>query len=255
MKKKLNQIDILNETTNQFTKKDTSPIIPQRSKIKFDLHIIDRFKFTDKQKEFIELALDKKTKLVFVSGPAGTSKSWISIYCALKLLNERRVSDIIYVRSAVESTSAPIGFLPGLVSDKLLPFIRPCIDKLEELLPKNEIDALMKDDRIITIPVGHLRGLHWNAQAGLLDEAQNCTSKELLTFATRAGEYSKIIVLGDPEQSDLRNGNAGGFEKMINIFDDEESRQQGIYVFRFTEEDIVRSKLVQFIVKKLRKQN
>jgi len=253
MKKKLKLTEITNETNIQFQNRDTSPIIPQRSKIKFDLHIRENFIFTEKQKEFLKIALDKNTKMMFVSGPAGTSKSFLSIYCALKLLNERRMSDMIYVRSAVESTSAPIGFLPGMVSDKLMPFIQPCVDKLEELLPKNEIDALMKDDRIITVPVGHLRGLNWNAKVSLLDEAQNCTSKELLTYITRAGEYAKIFLIGDPEQSDL-NGRSG-FIKMLNAFSDEESQENGIFTFHFTEADIVRSKLVQFIVKKLRQPN
>ena len=105
------------------------------------------------------------------------------------------------------------------------------------------------------MPVSFLRGLNWNAKVIILDEGQNCTFKELFTFITRIGEFSKVFVLGDPEQSDLKNGNRGGFEQMISYFDDEESRQNGIHVFRFTEDDIVRSGLVQFIIRKVREEN
>jgi phosphate starvation-inducible PhoH-like protein len=177
----------------------------------------------------------------------------LSFYCALKLLNERRVSDLIYVRSAVESSDVRLGALPGTVDEKISVYTQPLMDKLDELLPKNEISALIKDDRVTTIPVGFLRGLNWNVKFIFCDESQNMTMKELTTLITRIGEYSKIIVAGDFEQSDI-NGKSG-FIKMLNLFDDEQSRQNGIYTFRFTEEDIMRSELVKFIVKKLRIQN
>lgn len=231
---------------------DTSPVIPQRNKIKNLLNIYQRPDFTEKQKEFIELALDKKTKLLFVSGPAGSTKSYLSVYCALKLLNDRRVSDLIYVRSIVESAEYKIGYLPGEIDSKVLPYMEPLYDKLSELLPKNEVDYLKKDHRITTIPVSFLRGLNFNAKCVIADEIQNMTMKELITLTTRVGEHSKIILAGDPEQSDLKNGNRGGFEKIMGIFDDDESRQNGIFTFRFTEEHVLRSKLVKFIVKKLR---
>lgn len=229
---------------------DFSPIIPQRTKIR-NLLTIKQRELTKKQKDFLEIARDKSTKLMFVSGPAGTSKTYMSVYVSLLLLNERRVSDLIYVRSAVECAERSIGFLPGTVDEKLSLYIQPLIDKLEEFLPKNEIESLKKEERISGIPINFLRGLQWNAKAIILDEAQNTTIKELITFITRIGEFSKVFVVGDPEQADI-NGKSG-FLKMLNIFDDDESIKNGIKVFRFTEEDIVRSKLVQFIVNKLRK--
>lgn len=232
-------------------KKDTSPIIPQRSKIKSDLHIIENFIFTEKQKEFFKIALDKNTKLLFVSGPAGSAKTYLTVYCALKLLHTKRVSDLIYVRSAVECSDKSIGFLPGSVDEKISVYIQPLLNKLEELLPKNEIELLKKENRITSIPIGFLRGLNWNAKVVIGDEFQNCTYKEIITYITRIGKFSKVFMLGDCDQSDLKNGNRGGFENIINKFDDEESKQNGIFVFRFTEDDIVRSELVKFIVKRL----
>ena len=241
-------MDIILQPNN--VKQDHSPIIPQRSKLKTSLKIFQR-ELTEKQKEFLTLVADKTVKMIFVSGPDGTAKTYLSVYHALTMINEKRVSDLIYIRSAVESSDSKIGFLPGEADAKLAPYIQPLLDKLSELLPKGDIDILLKEERVTGIPVGFLRGLNWNAKVIIADEAQNMTYKELFTLITRTGEFSKVFILGDPEQSDI-NGKSG-FIKMINHFDDEESRQNGIHIFRFTEDDIVRSGLVQFIIKKVKK--
>lgn len=248
MKKKLKPLRNSNEYNNQF-KKDDSPIIPQRSKFRGNLSIFNRC-LTEKQQQFLELAKDKNTKIIFVTGPAGTSKTYLAIFHALNMINEKKVSDLIYIRSAVESADSKLGFLPGETNEKMAPYLQPLLDKLTELLPKGEIDTLQKDDRFTSIPVGFLRGLNWNAKVIIADEAQNMTYKELFTLITRTGEFSKVFILGDPEQSDI-NGKSG-FTKMVNMFRDEESRQNGIYVFEFTDEDIVRSGLVKFIIQRAR---
>jgi len=229
---------------------DTSPVIPQRGKIKDQLSIFQR-ELNDKQKEFLKIALCKETKMMFVSGPAGSAKTYMAVYSALQLLNERRVSDLVYIRSAVESSDSKLGFLPGEADEKMAPYLQPLIDKLVELLPNGDIEALKKDNRISAIPVGFLRGLNWNAKVIIADEAQNLTHKELLTLITRTGEFSKVFILGDPDQSDI-NGKSG-FIKMMTIFDDAESRENGIHTFKLTEDDIVRSGLVQYIIKKVKK--
>lgn len=234
---------------------DSSPIIPQRSKIKNELHIKERPDLTEKQKEFVELALNKNTKLIFVEGPAGTSKSYTTAYISLLLMNQRKISDIVYVRSAVESSDKSIGYLPGNLVDKLAVYTDIIWDKLEELLPKNEIAILKKEERITGLGLGFLRGKTFSSRVVILDEAQNSNFKEILTFISRAGEYSKLFVIGDKLQSDLKIGNRGGFEKMIDCFDDAESRDNGIFTFRFGTEDIVRSKLVRFIIERVEKMN
>ena len=229
---------------------DSSPIIPQRSKLKNILSIFERT-LTPKQREFMGLALNKQAKLIFVSGPAGTAKTYLAVQAALTLINGKRVSDLIYVRSAVESSDSKIGFLPGEMTEKMAPYLDPLMEKLHELLPKNQVDVLIKEERISGVPVGFLRGRNWNAKVIIGDEAQNMSFKELLTLITRTGEYSKVFILGDPEQSDI-NGKSG-FIKMLSVFDDEESRENGIHVFRFDDDDIVRSGLVRFIAKKIKK--
>ena len=230
---------------------DHSPLIPQRSKLRQPLAVSQR-ELTEKQKRFLEIARNKDTKLMFVTGPAGTSKTYLSVYVALTMISERRVSDLVYVRSIVESADAKMGYLPGETNEKLAPYLQPLMDKLLELLPKTDIDVLKKEERISGLPVGFLRGLNWNAKVIIGDEAQNMTHKELVTLLTRVGEFSKVFIIGDPEQSDI-NGKSG-FIKMVNIFDDEESRSNGIQVFRFTDDDNVRSALSRFINKKLKKE-
>lgn len=231
------------------SKKDTSPVIPQKNKIKNELTITQR-ELTEKQQQFLKIALDKNTKMMFVSGPAGTSKTYISIFAALHLLNQKKVSDLLYLRSAVESADSKIGFLPGEANEKMAPYLQPLLEKLAELLPKNEVDILEKDGRIASIPIGFLRGLNWNAKCIIMDEAQNMTQKEIVTSITRTGEFSKVFVLGDPEQSDI--GQKSGFHKIIKHFNDQDSRDNGIFTFEFTEDDIVRSGLVKYIIKKIK---
>ena len=231
--------------------KDRSPYIHQNDKIKKELRIQNKQKLTEKQIGYLKLAMEKETKMIFVSGPAGTSKTYLSILCALNLINEKKVSELLYIRSAVESSDSKLGFLPGESDEKLAPYMQPLMDKLYELLPMEDIETLKKENRIDSIPVGFLRGLNWNAKVIVADECQNMTQKEIVTLITRVGEFSKIFILGDPDQSDI--GNKSGFKALFDTFDDEESRKNGIFTFKFEEDDIVRSSLVKFIIKKIKK--
>lgn len=229
--------------------KDKSPFVVQRGKIDNPLSILHR-ELTEKQKQFIELATDKKVKMLLISGPAGTTKTYLAVLASLLLMNEKRISDIVYVRSVVESADVKMGTLPGEADDKLSPYKRPLLDKLEELLPKGDIQYLIKDNRVEGLPIGYARGLNWNARGIIGDEAQNMTKKELITLMTRVGEFSKLFLLGDPQQADI-NGRSG-FKPVFDLFNDDESKEHGIYTFEFTEADVLRSALVRFIVHKVK---
>lgn len=231
-------------------KKDTSVKVPQKDKIKDTLSIQERDDLTEKQKKLIDLVLDKETKIVFIKGPAGTSKSFISIYCALHLLNEKKVSDLLYVRTVVESGSKAIGALPGEINDKFGPYMMPLEDKLDELLPSCDIQKLKKEERIQAIPINFMRGASLNAKFIMADEAQNFTFEELTTFITRYGKFSKMIICGDAEQSDI--GKRSGFPSFYEIFNTEEHKAAGIHTFEFDENDIVRSELLKLICKTIR---
>jgi phosphate starvation-inducible protein PhoH and related proteins len=230
-------------------KKDTSPRIPQRDKLKGKLEL-KPFNWTDKQKELIKLALDKETKVIFIEGPAGSAKTVLATYCALELLNNKNVAEIMYLRSAVESADTKLGYLPGELDDKIYYYGVPFLDKLDELLTKPQIDGLINEERVQVFPINYIRGQSWAAKAIIVDEAQNLTQKELVTTLTRIGERSKCFVLADPMQSDI-NGKSGAFTRLVELFNDEEAARQGIRYFKFEEADIMRSGLCRFLVHRL----
>jgi len=238
----------LNSQTTEYIK-DTSPVVPQRGKLKSEIHVYNRSDLTENQKRFLKLANDKEVKVIFISGPAGTSKTFLSVLASLQLLNDKKVSDLIYLRSVVESSSTKIGHLPGTIEEKVSVYLQPLMDKLEEILSKSDREILLKEQRIWGMPLNFLRGVNWAVKAIICDESQNMTYKEILTLITRVSEHSKLFILGDPNQSDI-NGNSG-FVKMMDIFDDEESRKNGIFTFKFDTNDIVRSGLCRYIIEKI----
>ena len=132
----------------------------------------------------IEFVSKKECQCILVDSPSHlyltnnfivTHNTYISIYAVLKLLNLKKISDLLYLRSAVESSESKLGFLPGEASEKMAPYIQPLLEKLTELLPKGQIDILEKEQRFDSIPIGFLRGLNWNAKAIIADE---CISGE-----------------------------------------------------------------------------
>ncbi len=230
---------------------DKSLIVPQNEKLSRPLHIKQRPDLTDRQKQFLKLALDNTTKIVFLNGPSGSSKSFLAILASLELINLKKVSDLIYIRSIVESSDNKMGFLPGDANEKLSPYLEPLVEKLEEMLDAADINYLQKEKRIQGKPTGYLRGLSWNAKTIVMDEAQNTTFAEIVTLMTRLGQFSKMFICGDPMQSDI-NGKSG-FATMCNLFDNEEAKSKGIHVFQLTDEDIVRSEIVKYIVQVVQK--
>ena len=213
---------------------------------------VNQLPWTDKQKEFFKIALHHETRIVLVNGPAGTSKSLLSVYCGLQLLNMKAISDIMYLRSAVESSDSKLGYLPGTAEDKLRFYNLPFLDKLEELLSEQRVDKLEKENRISMFPVNFARGMSWNNKCIIFDEVQNSSAKEITTVLTRMGKHSRCFILADPMQTDLR-GKDCAFEEMFKLFSDQESHEMGIRTFEFDEEDIMRSELVKYLIKKLKK--
>lgn len=255
MAKKLVRKDKVSETLSNdgVVNQKQSPYVYQRDKIDFSLNIKE-LPWTEKQKEIIKLFLDKNTKMLILKGPAGTSKTLLGIYLGLHLLNDKKVSDMILVRSAVESSDAKLGYLPGSVDEKMSCYVTPFKDKLTELLKKNEVDKLEKDDRIVTCPINYLRGLHFAVKFICADELQNSTRKEIQTLLSRMGEFSKVMLCGDTEQIDLPYGKSG-FQDVYDMFNDEESKNMGIYCVELGEEDIVRSEFCKYVTNKFKKLN
>jgi len=207
------------------------------------------FKFTTRQRRFLATLLDPELKMFFVSGPAGSSKTYMSLYGCLRLMAEDPEKELLYVRSIAESADKGLGSLPGDMAEKFNPFLMPLYDKLDEIVFEGDTAFLKQKGRISAVPINFLRGANWNNKLIVADEAQNFTFKELTTLITRIGEDSKLIICGDFMQSDI-NGKTG-FSEMFDLFCDEESVEKGIHSFKFTPNDIVRSKILKFIISKL----
>ena len=214
--------------------------------------MLGHFELTPKQDKFIKTMTDPKTRVVFISGPAGTSKSLISVYAALQLWNYNRDLSIFYLRSIVESADRGLGFLKGDIDDKVEPYMAPLMDKLSELLNDGELKDLENSKSLEGGPINFLRGQSWRDKIVIVDEAQNLSQRELTTVMTRVGRDTKLYVCGDPMQSDIKNS---GFVDVFNLFDDTDSQDNGIYCLQFTKSDIMRDAIVSYIVDKIEKYN
>jgi phosphate starvation-inducible PhoH-like protein len=208
-----------------------------------------KFKFTENQIDFLKTALHADSQLLFLSGPAGTAKTYMAVYSALQaMIDSNLEKGILYIRSIAESAQRSMGALPGSLEEKFAVFAGPFYDKLDEMLNTSDIKILREKNMFDCIPVNYVRGANWDDTIVIIDEAQNFSYSELVTVLTRIGEGSKIIICGDIMQSDISNS---GFAEIFNTFDNEDSVENGVICKRFSTEDIKRSRIVKFIVSKL----
>ena len=209
-----------------------------------------QFKFSERQREFLELALSDESKVIFLAGPAGTSKTYMSVYASLNLLVKNLEREIIYVRSIAESAEKGLGSLPGEAGHKFEPFVTPLWEKIDEMVSGEHAVWLKQSQHLSAKPINYLRGASCTDKLIIADEAQNFSFKELVTLITRIGENTKIFICGDFMQADVK---ASGFQDMFNMFNDEESKNNGIHCYQFGNEDIHRSMILRFIISKLQK--
>lgn len=214
---------------------------------------LKQFDFSEKQKELLNIIFDKKTKVVFLSGPAGTSKTFMAIYSALQLFNMDNKYSLSYIRTIIESADRGMGALPGNIDEKFCPFMMPLQDKLNELTSNEDTQFLIDQKILSAIPINYLRGASLRDQIVIADESQNFSVKELITLITRIGENTKMIICGDTMQSDISG--RSGFKYIKDIFNDEDSAKQGIHNFEFDYKDIKRSEILKYIIKKLENSN
>lgn len=213
---------------------------------------IKGLKLTEKQKKFLELSLCDDSKVIFIMGPAGSTKTYMAVMSALRHLQKDDDLDLMYVRTAIESAEKGLGALPGTLEEKFNPYMAPLEDKLMELLPPTTTlrTDLLKSNRIQAMPINFLRGANWINKIVVADESQNFTFKELVTMITRLGDNSKLFICGDLMQSDI-NGRSG-LQPMMELFNDEVSKEKGIHCFTFNEDDIQRSEILKYIIQKLK---
>ena len=181
--------------------------------------------------------------LTFGIGPAGTGKTYLAVACAVEALQSESVRRIILVRPAVEAGER-LGFLPGDLSQKVDPYLRPMYDALYEMMGFERVAKLIERNVIEVAPLAFMRGRSLNDSFVILDEAQNTTNEQMKMFLTRIGFGSKAVVTGDITQVDLPSAKQSGLRTVIDIL----RGVRGIAFTMFTSRDVVRHPLVQRIV-------
>jgi phosphate starvation-inducible protein PhoH and related proteins len=181
--------------------------------------------------------------LTFGIGPAGTGKTYLAVACAVEALQSEKVRRIVLVRPAVEAGER-LGFLPGDLSQKVDPYLRPMYDALYEMLGFERVAKSIERNIIEVAPLAFMRGRSLNDSFVILDEAQNTTNEQMKMFLTRIGFGSKAVVTGDITQVDLPNSKQSGLRTVIDIL----RGVRGIAFTMFSSRDVVRHPLVQRIV-------
>lgn len=194
------------------------------------------------QKRYVEAI--RKNTVVFGVGPAGTGKTYLAVAMAVKAFKAQEVSRIILTRPAVEA-GENLGFLPGDLQTKVDPYLRPLYDALFEMLGEETFNKHLEKGTIEVAPLAYMRGRSLNDSFIILDEAQNTTKEQMKMFLTRLGFNSKAVVTGDITQIDLAERKRSGLVEVVKILKGVEN----IDVLRFSEKDVVRSKIVQDIIR------
>ena len=233
---KINKKIVLSHIQNGFSNEESESIVYGSSGKK----IIAK---TSNQKKIVDLHF--KNDLLFVIGPAGTGKTYISVALSVKALKEKKVKKIIITRPVVEA-GENLGFLPGDLQDKIDPYLKPIYDALEDMIPIKKMKKLIENKTIEIAPLAYMRGRTLKNAFILLDEAQNTTQSQLKMFLTRLGKNSKMIVTGDISQIDLRKNQSSGLvdaqNKLNNI--------NGIGFTHLDSFDVLRHSLVKKILDK-----
>ncbi|MBX3410294.1 MAG: PhoH family protein [Phycisphaeraceae bacterium] len=196
---------------------------------------------TPNQQRYIDAIRDND--LVFGLGPAGTGKTYLAVAAAVHLLKSGRVKRIVLTRPAVEAGER-LGFLPGDVRAKVNPYLRPLFDALNDMMEFTALRRCMESDVIEVSPLAFMRGRTLNSSFVILDEAQNATKGQMKMFLTRLGHGSKMVVTGDPSQTDLDDAADCGLVDAAGKL----ARTPGVGFVGFTREDVVRHTLVQRII-------
>ena len=197
---------------------------------------------TANQKRYVD-AIEDHT-ITFGIGPAGTGKTYLAMAMAVAALNAKKINRIILTRPAVEA-GEHLGFLPGTLSEKIDPYLRPLFDALHDMIDIDSIPRLMQSGVIEVAPLAYMRGRTLNDAFVILDEAQNTTPEQMKMFLTRLGFGSKMVVTGDVTQIDLPNGQNSGLRVIRDILKDIDD----IAFLELTAEDVVRHRLIGDIVK------
>ena len=185
----------------------------------------------------------RDSDVIFGIGPAGTGKTYLAVAAAVHMLKSGHAKKLILCRPAVEA-GEKLGFLPGDLQAKVNPYLRPLLDALSDMIDYGTLSRFVASDVIEIVPLAFMRGRTLNRSVIILDEAQNTTRTQMKMFLTRMGAGSKVIVTGDPTQTDLPETEGSGLKHAIGVL----RRVEGVAMCAFDESDIVRNPIVQKIV-------
>lgn len=203
---------------------------------------------TPAQKTYIDAI--RNHDMVFGIGPAGTGKTYLAMAMAVAALTKKKISKIILTRPAVEAGEA-LGFLPGNLSEKVDPYLRPLYDALQDMIPYDKASEYMAHGVIEVAPLAFMRGRTLNDAFVILDEAQNTTSEQMKMFLTRMGFNSRAVITGDITQTDLPRHKISGLAEAMDIL----NNLPGIAFVHFGREDVIRHQLVQRIIEAYEKKD
>ena len=197
------------------------------------------------QKRFYETV--SKKDITFCIGPAGCGKTYLSVHRALRELGDKqsKIDGIVIVKPLVEAAGEKIGYLPGDIEEKTLPFMMSFYYNMEQIIGKQRLEMLKANNVIQVIPMAYMRGITLSDKFVILDEAQNATPEQIKMFVTRLGANSKYIITGDLAQSDIKRGSSG-LEDAVKRF----AGVHGVGLASFKEKDIVRHSLVRRLLKR-----
>ena len=181
--------------------------------------------------------------LTFAVGPAGTGKTYLAVAKGIQYFERGEVQRLVFVRPAVEA-GEKLGFLPGDLVEKVLPYLRPIYDALYEMIGFKDAQKLIQSDVIEVLPLAFMRGRTLNEAFIILDEAQNATIMQMKMFLTRIGFGSKTVVTGDMTQVDLPKGTDSGLAHAVKLFEPIDE----ISIHHFTSKEVVRHPLVARII-------
>jgi phosphate starvation-inducible PhoH-like protein len=193
------------------------------------------------QRRYVDLI--RKNDVAIAIGPAGTGKTYLAMAMAVAALHSKEISRIVLTRPAVEAGER-LGFLPGDLSEKVDPYMRPLYDALRDMMDMEKATRLIERGTIEVAPLAFMRGRTLNDSFVILDEAQNTTSEQMKMFLTRLGDGSQAVITGDVTQIDLPSGTESGLVEAVRIL----RSVRGIGFMRFEPADVVRHPLVQSIV-------
>lgn len=178
--------------------------------------------------------------ITFCIGPAGTGKTMCAAIAAAKAFKDGEVEKIIITRPAVEA-GEELGFLPGDINEKFLPYVAPFVDALSQVMGSGQVEALVQHGKIVFLPLAYMRGHSFNKAFVIADEMQNVTRSQMKLFLTRVGQNTKVVVDGDISQKDINvDGLEDGIERLARV--------KSVAVHRFQTSDIVRSGIARDVI-------